>query len=395
MMKASLTKGILEIQLNLVDFYTSNLSSFGDQGALLAGFAYTAIFEALYPSSTRMEYWISYPYYFFSTICLICSLFIVTQSTIVTMFGPSMALSGESSEAVISSVLNMRKQQTLIFKIGILAIASLYLSGICFTWARGPIGVSVLCTILYLGGFYVMVREGRKTYLMFVPPDEAKDGHKPALLPSFLVPQNTANLKSETNSTVVSESKSRKTAEELVNTRATGEIWMRQSLSRGGKLEICFGVLENGKFDIYRNEDDYNSNHNPITKKPFQLWKYRIESDVKKFSTDNVSLVNSLRSAVTGQGEFSVATLATSEYDLVEAVKKYRFLLVPKILSELSPLPIGDFMASDETAYKLWTKSLGRVIDAYEELEENKDSQATMSGNANIESMVQAANQVY
>lgn len=56
---------------------------------------------------------------------------------------------------------------------------------------------------------------------------------------------------------------------------------MRQSLSRGGKLELCFGVLESGKFDIYRNEEDYNTNQNPLTKKPFQLWKYRIETDIK------------------------------------------------------------------------------------------------------------------
>jgi hypothetical protein len=57
-----------------------------------------------------------------------------------------------------------------------------------------------------------------------------------------------------------------------------------------------------------------------------------------------------------------VATLATSDYDLVDAVKKYRFMLVPRVFSELSPLPIGDFMASDEQAYKLWVKSLSRVI---------------------------------
>ena len=30
---------------------------------------------------------------------------------------------------------------------------------------------------------------------------------------------------------------------------------MRQSLSRGGHLELCYGTLESGKFDIYRNEE--------------------------------------------------------------------------------------------------------------------------------------------
>ena len=29
---------------------------------------------------------------------------------------------------------------------------------------------------------------------------------------------------------------------------------MRQSLSRGGELELSYGVLEKGKLDIYRSE---------------------------------------------------------------------------------------------------------------------------------------------
>jgi hypothetical protein len=192
MMKASLAKGILEIQLYLVDFYTRNLSAFGDQGALLAGFAYTAIFEAVYPNKIVMQYWLSYPYYFFSTICLISSLFIVTQSTIVTMYGPAMALSGETAESVASSVLNMRKQQTLIFKIGIVAIAALYLSGISFSWARGPPGVASICTLIYVCGFYYMVKVGRETYLQFAPPEDksvASSRHR-SLLPTIGSQQN-------------------------------------------------------------------------------------------------------------------------------------------------------------------------------------------------------------
>ena len=30
---------------------------------------------------------------------------------------------------------------------------------------------------------------------------------------------------------------------------------MRQSLSKGGHLELSYGVLENGKFDVYRSEE--------------------------------------------------------------------------------------------------------------------------------------------
>ena len=65
-------------------------------------------------------------------------------------------------------------------------------------------------------------------------------------------------------------------------------------------------------------------------------------------------------------GEFSMITVMSSSYDLKEAVKKYRFMLYPKVQSELHPLPAGEFMASDEQTYRLWVKSLQRVIRALE-----------------------------
>jgi hypothetical protein len=69
-----------------------------------------------------------------------------------------------------------------------------------------------------------------------------------------------------------------------------------------------------------------------------------------------------LRGATTGQDEFSVATLLSSEYDLKLAVQKYRFALCPKVVSELSPLSVFEFMASDEQAYRLWVKALTKVL---------------------------------
>lgn len=74
-----------------------------------------------------------------------------------------------------------------------------------------------------------------------------------------------------------------------------------------------------------------------------------------------------LRSLVSGQGEIGFLELATSEYDLKEAVKKYRFALLPKVFSELTPLPSAEFMAGNAEEYRLWTKALQRVIK-YENL---------------------------
>jgi len=47
LLKATLAKGVLEIQLALIQLYTDNLNSIGTQANLLAGFALTGLWEAL------------------------------------------------------------------------------------------------------------------------------------------------------------------------------------------------------------------------------------------------------------------------------------------------------------------------------------------------------------
>lgn len=118
MLKASLTRGILEIQLNLVNLYTSNLNAIATQAALVAGFAFTGIAETTYPGHGVVPLTLGYFYYFFDTLCLVSGLFAVSQATIVTLYGPAMALSGETPEAVTRSVVLMRDQQDFVFKVG-------------------------------------------------------------------------------------------------------------------------------------------------------------------------------------------------------------------------------------------------------------------------------------
>jgi len=42
-LKANLTQGVLGIQTNLINLYSSNLSAIATQAALIAGFSFTAV----------------------------------------------------------------------------------------------------------------------------------------------------------------------------------------------------------------------------------------------------------------------------------------------------------------------------------------------------------------
>lgn len=80
MLKASLAKGVLEIQLTLIQLYTSNLNAIGTQAALIAGFAFTGIAETPYPNDNFDDEVIEYFYYFFITVTLVSGLFAVSQA---------------------------------------------------------------------------------------------------------------------------------------------------------------------------------------------------------------------------------------------------------------------------------------------------------------------------
>mgnify|MGYP003386813069 FL=1 len=85
MLKASLAKGVLEIQLTLIQLYTSNLNAIGTQAALIAGFAFTGIAETPYPNDNFDDEVIEYFYYFFITVTLVSGLFAVSQAVCGTL----------------------------------------------------------------------------------------------------------------------------------------------------------------------------------------------------------------------------------------------------------------------------------------------------------------------
>ncbi len=81
------------IQTNLITLYSNNLSAVATQAALIGGFSFSAISrESQIMGVKRLT--LSYFYIFSFTICLVSSLFVLTQATIVVMFGPTMALKG-------------------------------------------------------------------------------------------------------------------------------------------------------------------------------------------------------------------------------------------------------------------------------------------------------------
>lgn len=162
---------MLGIQTNLINLYSNNLSAVATQAALIGGFSFTAV-SMVYDSGNVASLALGYFYYFLFTITLVSSLFILSQATIVVMFGPTMALKGSTDEAVKYAAGHMMNQQLIILRAAAIAISSLFLAACILSWANYPLGVAAITTVVYLVGYYYVVKLGYEAYRTFVPEDE-------------------------------------------------------------------------------------------------------------------------------------------------------------------------------------------------------------------------------
>lgn len=145
------SQGVLEIQTNLIDLYTNNLSQIATQAALISAFSFTAVSE---PPDTPAVYMkvLEFFYTTFFTVCLVCALFVLSQATTTVLFGPTMALKGASDEAVKFAASHMMKQQIIVLHAAGWSISALFLASLLLAWVLYPVGLATITTVIYLIG---------------------------------------------------------------------------------------------------------------------------------------------------------------------------------------------------------------------------------------------------
>jgi len=266
----------LGIQTNLINLYSNNLSAVATQAALVSGFSFTAVIATNTASVTDDVEIIalSYFYYVFFTICLVTALFILSQATIVGMFGPTLALKGATDDAVKFAAAHMMNQQLIIMKAAFITITSLFLGACILCWANYPIGIATLCTVVYLVSYYYLVTEGYTAYRIFVPDDSSAyieplldasgtviaggngNNSSSAASPSYRLISSSNNEKKNEEETekAAAATASLLQAQEATKMKIRAIIWKRQSVEDGGLFVKYYGVLEKGRLDLYYKE---------------------------------------------------------------------------------------------------------------------------------------------
>ena len=92
--------------------------------------------------------------------------------------------------------------------------------------------------------------------------------------------------------------------------------------------------MENGKLILFKNEAQY-LNFEDAVKKPYKLENYRLVSHPRDVTATAVAPGGSNKFSLSGHDHITVADTMRSDYNLKEAVIKYRFNLVPKVSASL------------------------------------------------------------
>jgi len=279
-LKATLTKGMLELQTRLINLYVGNLQSIGTQAALIGAFSFAGIGEITMPTTGYT--WIGleflYDCFIHATLCL--SIFATAQSTLVTMHGPAVALKGAEFDTVLFVANKIRDQRRLVLFIGAASLTCIFLATIFNFWAKIPPAVALSTTIVYVVGYAFTVREGLRCYDAFHPGSKTAMEKVTVTLSGRNLDTSVSNrsyqrVNSAPNQGEIDHSKGSNgesevkreedycetvlsaetvSQQEASRTRARGMLWWRQPLSDGGKLLCRYAVLERGMLDLYKSE---------------------------------------------------------------------------------------------------------------------------------------------
>ena len=103
------------------------------------------------------------------------------------------------------------------------------------------------------------------------------------------------------------------------------------SLSEGSVFKERFAVIDNGKLIVFKAESNY-LNLDDAVMKPFKLEAYRTVTHPRDVALTSSSNGGPSMFSISGHNNLSVADAVRKDYNLKDAISKYRFNIVSKVL---------------------------------------------------------------
>mmetsp|Transcript_1095 Transcript_1095/g.2253 ORF Transcript_1095/g.2253 Transcript_1095/m.2253 type:complete len:493 (-) Transcript_1095:360-1838(-) len=422
------TRNSLQVHSKLVHLYLANLNAIATQAAIVADLGFGSIREVEVPQShIRGSFMFGYIYYICSMSSLMASLMALSQSTILVIYGHSLFIKGEDSDASIAAVGQMRSSQLESGFWGAVCGMFLLLQGLAFSWANvSNYRVGLVVTMVYVFGMYYVYSHGINSIHSFLAlkekinseaaghrpedgrPEESDDKSKSpvkrllnrqmswvrqlgATAPSQAEKQQMEDRKAVMYETV------RKNIRE---SSFRGVLWAKFHEAFNTRCFVkCYAVLERGRLDFYRSKQHFVDINNTINKKPIRLKQYSVETDpriIDHFTPPNAFLgYSALRAATTGVTEVGVKDFYKANFDVFLATKELRITLLPVTSTEISLDEPIHMMAEDKTMFKYWTDAFSEVLGYYSELDELDAPENQKKRVYNVEEAVNLAHNRY
>eukprot|EP00603_Paraphysomonas_imperforata_P012649 CAMPEP_0114466858 /NCGR_PEP_ID=MMETSP0104-20121206/9302_1 /TAXON_ID=37642 ORGANISM="Paraphysomonas imperforata, Strain PA2" /NCGR_SAMPLE_ID=MMETSP0104 /ASSEMBLY_ACC=CAM_ASM_000202 /LENGTH=420 /DNA_ID=CAMNT_0001640263 /DNA_START=82 /DNA_END=1347 /DNA_ORIENTATION=+ len=400
-LKALLEKGYFELQYQLIDLYVGNLQAFGSMAAFTAGCAYTSIGEIEIPKTGTFIYAFHYLFDIFIHVTLALSVFATSQSALVLIYGPTKGFKGAHIDTVKIVQATLLEQRNFIMLLFLCMLGTTYLSLVMNFICKVPWQTSTSTSIVFLVGFLLTLAAAASCYRIFNPDRDAirraninAKAKFTDQFPGINYQSSPTDVGDEDNKDDL-EMKLKNLQEKIKHFKANGLIFWREDLDDNTPLKLRYASLSSGKVDIYKHEKAFMTGEDPLNARSLDLSQYAVETDYNHFPKGNTTASSWINNATAGQSEFSVLEIATSEYDLVQAIKKFRLFLIPRVLNEVKPLKIIEFMCTDEEAYKQWISALKqgcRYAKALDDLKQEVAEEFDSHGVVDVELVLKRSN---
>lgn len=177
-LETNLLNRTLLIQGSLIDLYTHNVYAISLIAALIGEMVWDCN-QIGWPSSRKFsknpdydhdEYpFVQYFFYFLNGASICICFYVLSISTIYSMWGPIMATNGQDASAVREASLLMKENQYQIFLLMNIVIILIMTATAFFLWSLLDSIPAAICTVMLVGGSVVVIHYGLITVRNFDP----------------------------------------------------------------------------------------------------------------------------------------------------------------------------------------------------------------------------------
>lgn len=138
---------------------SDNINNMATQAALLLGVVFSFLSADIYDSdSGHLHGGVEAVYYVFTVIAMLALLLVIGLATIVTVMGPTLALTGRNFDAMRTAIESMRADQHLITWVLFFGVVCSFVPLVVLLWSYSfdpPYLTNAICSAIVLGGLVI------------------------------------------------------------------------------------------------------------------------------------------------------------------------------------------------------------------------------------------------